>query len=862
MDNRNLPGGDLNDMFIFNEIIGHLGLLELPIKGRSYTWSNMQDDPLLEQLDWFFTSVDWISDYPMTEVLPLARTASDHVPCMVTIKTSIPKSNIFRFENYWLELEGFMDCVDSSWQKQSRKGHITARIADKFKSLRMCLKRWQKSISKLKTLICKCNSVILLLDELEEYRTLYRQESNFRIVVKYHVEKLLHLQCLYWRKRCTIRYIKVGGEHTKFFHAMAMERYRRNSIASLKLPNGTVVTDHSQMEGIIWDCFKNRMGSSRGINMGFDLSSLIEPVVGLDVLTKPFEKEEMDLIVKHMPVDKALGPDGFNGLFFKRCWHIISQDFYELAQAFFQGTAHLENINDSYITLVPKKPSPEEVGDYIPISLTGMGLKFLSKMAANRFQEYADDTLIILPADKDHLLALKDMLRIFSESTGLDVNYHKSFIIPINVDTTVMAELASAFGCQIGKMPFTYLVLPVGTTRPKMLDFMPLVDCMERRMIASSSFLNQGERLQFLNSALSSMPIFFLCSLAVPAGILKQLERIQRQCLWRRNRGQPAPSLAAWDLICRPKNRGGLGILNLGSQNVALLIKHANNFLNKKDLPWVSLIWDTYYHNRVPQGTSDCGSFWWKDICKVMHHFRECAWVQINAGNTALMWSDNLQFDGQVSSLQLRFPRLYSYVKDPWVTVMEFLGSQDIFQHFHLPLSSQAFDELTILQSMLGGLIRAPGSKDIWFWKGTAKGYSPKLNTKDMVDRRHWHLEDGVSCVLCPLHTRETRDHLFFNCNFSVRIWNYLQIDWSSGDSMAHLVLNASRSFRKPFFTEVVFIACWNIWIIRNAKVFRHERARFNKWRSAFIHDISLMQYRVKAAYKDDLLRWISFLPP
>ena len=50
-DNRNLPGADVNDMFIFNEIIGHLGLLELPIKGRSFTWSNMQDSPLLEQLD-------------------------------------------------------------------------------------------------------------------------------------------------------------------------------------------------------------------------------------------------------------------------------------------------------------------------------------------------------------------------------------------------------------------------------------------------------------------------------------------------------------------------------------------------------------------------------------------------------------------------------------------------------------------------------------------------------------------------------------------------------------------------------------------------------------------------------------------
>ena len=123
-------------------------------------------------------------------------------------------------------------------------------------------------------------------------------------------------------------------------------------------------------------------------------------------------------------------------------------------------------------------------------------------------------------------------------------------------------------------------------------------------------------------------------------------------------------------------------------------------------------------------------------------------------------------------------------------------------------------------------------------------------------------MDDGFNCLLCHLRTRETRNHLFFECNFSVRIWNYLQITWSPGNDMSDIVLQAKQDFAKPFFTEVVFVACWNIWIIRNAKVFRHERQSFNKWRSAFIHDILLMQHIVKARYKEELLKWISFLPP
>jgi hypothetical protein len=44
-------------------------------------------------------------------------------------------------------------------------------------------------------MIENCNKVILLLDNLEESRPLYKPEFNFRKIVKLHLEKLLKAQC-------------------------------------------------------------------------------------------------------------------------------------------------------------------------------------------------------------------------------------------------------------------------------------------------------------------------------------------------------------------------------------------------------------------------------------------------------------------------------------------------------------------------------------------------------------------------------------------------------------------------------------------------------------------------------------------
>jgi hypothetical protein len=63
---------------------------------------------------------------------------------------------------------------------------------------------------------------------------------------------------------------------------------------------------------------------------------------------------------------------------------------------------------------------------------------------------------------------------------------------------------------------------------------------------------------------------------------------------------------------------------------------------------------------------------------------------------------------------------------------------------------------------------------------------------------------------LCPTHATDW-PHLFFNYNFSIRVWIYLQIEWEQEDNIEAMFVKARSKFAKPFFNEVVILACWHI---------------------------------------------------
>jgi len=69
-----------------------------------------------------------------------------------------------------------------------------------------------------------------------------------------------------------------------------------------------------------------------------------------------------------------------------------------------------------------------------------------------------------MKASQHELFTLKVLLES-SQSTGLRVNYKKSCFAPLNLSDDKTQLLARVFGCKLEPLPFTYLGLPLGTTR-------------------------------------------------------------------------------------------------------------------------------------------------------------------------------------------------------------------------------------------------------------------------------------------------------------------------------------------------------------------------------------------------------------
>jgi len=146
--------------------------------------------------------------------------------------------------------------------------------------------------------------------------------------------------------------------------------------------------------------------------------------------------------------------------------------------------------------------------------------------------QYADDTLIVLKAAPGDVIRLKILLDQFATATGLRINFHKSTIVPMNVDAADLPGLLDILGCRQDSFPQTYLGMPLSNVKLNLSAFTPLIARVDKYLSYwQASLLNAMGRTVLVNAVLDSSLIYILSAMMLPQGTIEELDKRRRAFL-------------------------------------------------------------------------------------------------------------------------------------------------------------------------------------------------------------------------------------------------------------------------------------------------------------------------------------------
>jgi hypothetical protein len=137
-------------------------------------------------------------------------------------------------------------------------------------------------------------------------------------------------------------------------------------------------------------------------------------------------------------------------------------------------------------------------------------------------------------------------------------------------------------------------------------EWKEVVERFEKKLSSwKGKLLSLGGRLTLINSVLSSLPMYMMSFLAIPSGVLKKLDYLRSRFYWQGDGHKKKYRLAKWDIICRPKEQGGLGIHDLEIKNKALISKWLYKLLTTDG------IWQQPLRNKY-LGSQHLSQAYWK----------------------------------------------------------------------------------------------------------------------------------------------------------------------------------------------------------------------------------------------------------
>jgi len=188
--------------------------------------------------------------------------------------------------------------------------------------------------------------------------------------------------------------------------------------------------------------------------------------------------------------------------------------------------------------------------------------------------QFADDTLFLCETKAQNARTLKVVLKCFELASRLRVNFSKTKVGGMGMDTSMLKIFSKTLNCKHMKIPFVYLgMLIEGNPRLKQF-WQPMTEKVKTRLSNwKGKLIGITGRVCLIKSVLSAFPLYYLSFYKLPRCVSNKLLKIQRNFLWGWGSDDSKIMWVKWENICKSKEEEGLGLRDIQKINGALLAK-------------------------------------------------------------------------------------------------------------------------------------------------------------------------------------------------------------------------------------------------------------------------------------------------
>ncbi|CAA7024087.1 unnamed protein product [Microthlaspi erraticum] len=257
---------------------------------------------------------------------------------------------------------------------------------------------------------------------------------------------------------------------------------------------------------------------------------------------------------------------------------------------------------------------------------------------------FADDSLFFCKAEVLQCTELMRVIQCYGLASGQQLNVNKSSIFfGSKVPHDVRHTLKNALGIHKEGGMGSYLGLPENISGSKQKVFVFVRDRLNARINSwSAKFLSKGEKEVLLKSVAQALPTYVMSCFLLPLGIIKKLHSAISNFWWSNKQNSRGIHWIAWDKICLPHEKGGLGFRDLHLFNLALLAKQLWRLIHYPSSLLARILKGRYYRNSPPLAVekSNAPSYGWNSILAAKDLLKHGLRRTIGTGENTYVWKD------------------------------------------------------------------------------------------------------------------------------------------------------------------------------------------------------------------------------